>query len=313
MQEFVMLRDTPMIDPSLHAWGWEIPLYLFLGGIAAGVMILSPLLLRRYDGPAPSVWLRLLPFSAPALISIGMLFLFLDLEYKAHVFRFYLFFRPASPMSWGAWILVLLYPATLLMGLAAMKNEDLQHKLIAWLRPLLQPVRNWAEEHRQALFYINIVLGAGLGIYTGILLGSLGARPLWNSTLLGPLFLVSGISTGAAFMMLFPVSHEDHEKLVRWDILAIIFELALLILFLIGQYTSSSAANQQAVELLVRDRYTAEFWSLVVIGGLLVPLALKLIEMYRDVAVSKLAPILILIGGLSLRWIFVLAGQINLS
>ena len=36
-------------------------------------------------------------------------------------------------------------------------------------------------------------------IYTGILLSSLGARPLWASGILGPLFLVSGLSTAAAF------------------------------------------------------------------------------------------------------------------
>lgn len=25
-------RMNPEIDPILHIWGWEIPLYLFLGG-----------------------------------------------------------------------------------------------------------------------------------------------------------------------------------------------------------------------------------------------------------------------------------------
>ncbi len=31
-------RMNPGIDPVLHAWGWEIPLYLFLGGISAGLL-----------------------------------------------------------------------------------------------------------------------------------------------------------------------------------------------------------------------------------------------------------------------------------
>jgi hypothetical protein len=44
------------------------------------------------------------------------------------------------------------------------------------------------------------VLGVGLGIYTGILLNTMVARPLWNSAILGPLFLVSGLSAGAAVM-----------------------------------------------------------------------------------------------------------------
>jgi hypothetical protein len=29
------------IDPMLHIWGWEIPLYLFLGGLAAGVLFFA--------------------------------------------------------------------------------------------------------------------------------------------------------------------------------------------------------------------------------------------------------------------------------
>jgi protein NrfD len=44
------------------------------------------------------------------------------------------------------------------------------------------------------------VLGVALGIYTGILLNTMVARPLWNSAILGPLFLVSGLSAGAAVM-----------------------------------------------------------------------------------------------------------------
>ena len=51
-----------------------------------------------------------------------------------------------------------------------------------------------------ALGWTNIVLGVGLGIYTGILLNTMVARPLWNSAILGPLFLFSGLSAGAAMM-----------------------------------------------------------------------------------------------------------------
>ena len=39
-----------------------------------------------------------------------------------------------------------------------------------------------------ALGVANVVLGVALGIYTGILLNTMVARPLWNSAILGPLF-----------------------------------------------------------------------------------------------------------------------------
>src|SRR6266545_2800689 len=39
--EMVTSRHNPLVDPSLHVWAWEIPVYLFLGGFVAGLMVLS--------------------------------------------------------------------------------------------------------------------------------------------------------------------------------------------------------------------------------------------------------------------------------
>ena len=37
----VTARDNPIVDPVMHIWGWEISIYLFLGGLTAGVMFFS--------------------------------------------------------------------------------------------------------------------------------------------------------------------------------------------------------------------------------------------------------------------------------
>ncbi len=50
---------------------------------------------------------------------------------------------------------------------------------------------------------LNMILGLMLGAYTGVLLSSMGSRPLWNTSLLWVLFLVSGLSAAAAFVHLF--------------------------------------------------------------------------------------------------------------
>ena len=107
-------RHNIGVDPSLHIWGWEIPTYLFLGGMVAGLMVLSALYeLMRGRRPG-SATLRMAPLLALVLLSLGMGALFLDLEHKLYVWRFYLAFRPTSPMSWGSWILIFVYPAALL-------------------------------------------------------------------------------------------------------------------------------------------------------------------------------------------------------
>ena len=48
MTEIDVARHSHLIDPQLHIWGWEIPLYLFLGGMAAGLMILTSVLALRH-------------------------------------------------------------------------------------------------------------------------------------------------------------------------------------------------------------------------------------------------------------------------
>ena len=39
--EVTTTRANELVDPSLHVWGWEIPVYLFLGGLVEGMMIIA--------------------------------------------------------------------------------------------------------------------------------------------------------------------------------------------------------------------------------------------------------------------------------
>jgi len=310
MNEIDIARHSNQIDPALHIWGWEIPVYLFLGGMAAGAMILSSLLALRKEERSPTA--RWLALAAPLLVSVGMGALFLDLAHKLYVWRFYLAFRWTSPMSWGAWILVVVYPVTILFALASLDEAQLA-KASAFLGRLglgrlPGAARALVSGKERALAWTHLATGAGLGVYTGILLSTLGARALWNSALLGPLFLVSGLSTGAALFLLFPVAEEERHFLVRWDMLAIGLELMLIVLVLVGLATSG-AAGQAAAGLLLGGRYTAQFWTLVVIGGLVAPALLETLEARFHYKVTAVAPLLVLTGGLALRWILVAAGQ----
>ncbi|HSM92153.1 MAG TPA: NrfD/PsrC family molybdoenzyme membrane anchor subunit [Anaeromyxobacteraceae bacterium] len=314
MTEIDIARHSHLIDPQLHVWGWEIPVYLFLGGMAAGVMILSALLERRGGERSPAA--RALPFLAPALVSAGMLALFLDLSHKLYVWRFYLAFRWTSPMSWGAWILLVVYPVTLLQGLASIDDAQatwIGERLLKVdasdrLASRVAGVRRWALARAASIRTAAIAAGVGLGVYTGILLSALGARALWGSALLGPLFLVSGLSTGAAAMMLLPVTDEERHALARWDLAAIGVEVALLALVLVGLSTGGADARAAAA-LLLGGGFTAPFWALVVVAGLAVPASLEILELRLPTRASAVAPALVLVGGLALRWILVAAGQ----
>jgi formate-dependent nitrite reductase membrane component NrfD len=315
MFEFDIIRHNPGIDPSAHFWGWEVPVDLFLGGTTAGLMILTAVLALRPGAAQRSAWIRWLPFGAPVMIALALFCLMLDLSHKPHLYRFYLTFEPSAPMSWGSWILLAVFPFAGLFGLVGLRPDQFDKLKRFWpvrvlrLASLVAWFRRGVAAHERSLAWANLALGIALGLYTGVLLSSLGvARPAWNSALMGPLFLASGLTTGAALMLLFPVRGEERSWLLRWNLFAIGAVLALLGLFLLGMLAAGQP-GREVVELFLGGPYTALFWALVVTVGLLVPLAMGTLASLRGRPAAALASVLILSGGLSLRWILVLAGQ----
>jgi formate-dependent nitrite reductase membrane component NrfD len=312
MTELISTAKSPWVDPHLHVWGWEIPVYLFLGGWTAGIMVLCGWALwkgQRDERPhatfsLASSGLFMLAFVA---ISLGMLALFLDLEHKLFTWRLYLTFEPASPMSWGAWILMLVYPV-LLVGILLDPPRTLLDRAPR-LRPLLESLANNLVL-RRVTGLVSIGTGVALGIYTGILLSSLGARPLWSSAILGPLFLFSGLSAAAAFAHWASPDQPEREYLAKIDNQFLASELALIVLFVIGLVTSTEA-HLRAAQLILGGPYTAVFWVGVVGLGIVLPLVIQSLAVTHRVPHTPLAPVLVLLGGLALRFVIVSAGQIS--
>jgi formate-dependent nitrite reductase membrane component NrfD len=305
----VTARANDLIDPSLHIWTWEVAMYLFLGGLTAGIMVFAAVMaLRNKDDETPfaSTQLALL---APIVLSAGMTTLFLDLEHKLYVFRFYTAFQVTSPMSWGAWILVLIYPVSILQILSTVRRGfPIAAPYVDYLS-ITRAIVDWCEQHRRRIALVAIPSGVALGIYTGILLSAFSARPFWNSGVLGPLFLVSGLSTAAALIAL--ISRHKHEKelFTRVDLVIILAEIALVGLFLIN-LASGSAQQIEALDSIMGGPYTMVFWVLFVGIGLIIPLLLEMLEMRGLLkSVAMIAPVLVLLGGYALRQVLLDVGQ----
>ena len=314
MQELTTTRANPLVDPGLHVWHGEVAVYLFLGGLVAGLMILAGLALRLGPDTHRSRAAALLPWAAPVLLSVGMFFLWLDLENPFNAFRFYLVFRPASPMSWGSWILLAIYPASVLLAWAS-TPADVRRRARAAIEtraprlgPILVHVEQWIDARRSNIATVNVLLGAGLGVYTGLLLGTMAARPMWNSAILGPLFLTSGLSTGAAFALLMRVDDGERRLLGRLDMGLIAVELVLIAVWLMGLSTAG-ASGQAALATILGGPYTAAFWTLVVALGLVTPFVAEGLEARHGIPTGRFAAVLVLLGGFALRWILVYAGQ----
>jgi formate-dependent nitrite reductase membrane component NrfD len=299
MPEITLTGVNGITFPIMNTWGWEVALDLFFGGLVAGLLIFGSVLRLRYPQGFPRTlfWVDLLGFP---LLSAGMFLLLLDLSNKINLWRFYVTFQPTSAMSWGAWML-LFTMIVLTLRFAARVSTP------AFLANTLAPVRLWTEHFDRALAMAGILLGAGVGLYTGELLSSIAARPLWNTAVLAPLFLVSGLGTGGALLWLL-APKEERAHLMPATLALWVVELVLVCTFAIN-LAFGSLASQRAASLLFGASLGATFWGLVVLLGLVVPIALSGLEkIQRRLTFGALPPILKLTGGLALRFVIVYAG-----
>ncbi|NOX24524.1 MAG: polysulfide reductase NrfD [Deltaproteobacteria bacterium] len=320
--EFTITGANALTYPHLQIWGWQIAIYLFLGGLAGGCMSMSAVANLRPGKEAPHnkpcCWR--IPVITPFILALGMGFLFLDLSCKRHIYRFYMTLRPLSIMSWGSWILILVFPAMIAFALSTVPDAvmDRMHEgaiknLCAKFRPHM---RTWAA--------VNFVLGLILSVYTGVLLSMYMARPLWNSSILPILFLTSGMSTGAALVIV--LAKKDSVKLffTRVDIWLIIFEAAVLALFYFSHYMSAAASRESVMPLFtMSSRYFPYFVTILTLS-IILPLFLVLkfldatgkhsrgvVLTFRQKCEMNASAILVLLGGVILRFELVYAGQLG--
>jgi len=197
----------PIINAPV--WTWEVPLYFWFGGMAAGssFVALACDLAGDEDSAAVArkVALAALMPSPPLLI--------MDLGRPERFYNMLRIFKPRSPMSMGAWAL------SVFGGLAA---AAVGADLIG--RP----------REAKVLGGVNAIVGGYLGSYTGVLLAAT-AVPVWarSRLFLGPIFVATATASGAAATRLtlvatgLPVGHPTRRALGHVETAAMAAELAL--------------------------------------------------------------------------------------
>lgn len=298
-------RNNPFIDPNLNIWHWQIPLYLFLGGLAAGILFFAALykILGKEEKFPTAV--RIAPHIVPVLLVLGLFALFLDLKHKAYFWQLYTTIKLQSPMSWGAWTLMAITPLSIIYSALHIKyifpNWNWKFSRLIKLESLLR-------KRILEISWAIIVLALILGIYTGILFSAFNARPLWNTSILGPLFLASGLSTGAASIILISKNPEERRFFAKIDLLLIAIELFLIVHMFMG-FLASTQVQIDAAKLFLGGPYTAVFWIFVVSLGLIIPAILEFMELRKYHIPILIPALLVLIGGIVFRFVFAYAGQ----
>ena len=281
-------------------WGWLIVFYFFFGGLAGGCYFLASLI-DLVGRPEDRPLARLGYYIAFPCVILSTLLLIVDLTRPMRFWHMLIesnTFRPMfklwSPMSVGAWALLIFGVLTLLSFLGALVED----KRLDWpaghkLRPptMLSKV----------IAMLGGLFGFYVAGYTGVLL-AVTNRPIWSDTpLLGMLFIVSAASISAALMILLARRSRwtmpGLFALHRLDAWVIVLEFIVLIAVIVSLGPVARAwLNAWGLLLFIG----------VILIGMLIPLWLY----WRGGRADMTTPaVLVLLGGFVLRWVIVFSAQ----
>jgi formate-dependent nitrite reductase membrane component NrfD len=263
-------------------WTWEVPLYFWFGGIAAGSSFVALACDLAGDdrsaATARKVALAALVPSPPLLV--------MDLGRPERFYNMLRIFKPRSPMSMGAWALTMFGN----LAAAAVGADLLGRRKAA-----------------RALGGANAVVGGYLGSYTGVLLAST-AVPLWarSRLFLGPIFVSTATATGAAACRLVLAAtgvepeHPTRAALANVETGAMTAELLL------------STINERRLGPLARGLETGTAGRLFRAAKWAVRLGLTAqLARRRQPAFQHTASVLYLAAGLLFRYAWVKAGPLS--
>lgn len=306
---------------SLGEMPWNIPLWfdLWLAGMAGGAYLVA-FLADRYSGGAHKNLFRLSVYTGVPLAIIGVFLLIVDLGNPLWSWHLFTQFNVTSVMSMGTWILM----AWVLIALVMMATWWFEN------RASEQTARN-LRRISGPLSWVNLIFAVLLMTYTGALLAS-SNQPIWSSTLLLPaLFVASALCTGVALLIIMAliinavkrgssagltIPRETIGQMAKALVWVISIELVVMAGYAIWLSISTVSGAGEALSLLTIGTLAIPFWVVVVLIGLLIPLALLITNRGKALAAKATLNIVVasatcvLLGGLALRAVMIVGGQL---
>ena len=278
------------------AWKWEIALYFFFEGISGGAYVLctmASLIDRKRHKDAIQIgrflsFLTMLPCPPLLIVDLGRP------ERFHHMLRIW---KKTSPMNHGAWALSGYGIIASFLTLLAYPAGRLPFGFVG---PVLRFLQRYAPE--RVLGVLGMPFALTMVSYPGVLL-STTANPVWShSHFLGSLFACSSMNSGSAAMTLCNYSSDDHrlhKTLSRFEDVATVAEAVSLGLYLGGA--------KKASRPLFKGKQAKLFLFGAIGLGIVAPAILRRFK--AKPIHSGLAPLLTIVGSLSLKWSITYAGQ----
>jgi len=270
------------------AWPGTYSLYFFVIGISAAMFFFSAMSWYREEFKP----LRQSGFYLSFLLLVlGGLLLIMDLSQPA---RFLNMINPAylkfdSPLAWGS------------LNLATFGLVSVAYFFM---------LRNGDEVNGKRLAVIGALLGLGLPIYTGFDLTVHQHRAVWNTPLMPILFVALSFLSGAAVASFLTQGNEKLRAILRHFMLWSGGATAAMLVSLLGTTAYGGTGAEITFMFMTSGTMGLIFIGLGMVLGLIVPIGLLLAPVGRQPVGMMVAGVLLLLGGMALRYAILIVPQI---
>jgi formate-dependent nitrite reductase membrane component NrfD len=280
MGDYVVFHDV--------SWHASYAVYFFVIGISAGLFFFSFLSWHKEvfrPLRVPTAW------GSFALLVVGSLLLIGDLSQPM---RFLYILNPAylqltSPLAWGGLNLVS-------FGAVSAIYLYLLHK--------------GSERFCPSLAALGGLLALGLPIYTGFDLSVHQSRPIWNTPLMPPLFVAMAIVSGAAVASFLARGNEAMLRMLRLYMVWSAGAVGVMLVSLLGTTAYGGSAQELTYVLMTTGLMGVVFVWVGMIAGTAAPILILLAPRGRRQTGLMLTAVLILVGGMALRYALLMGPQV---
>ncbi len=273
---------APTALNSYVPWGLWVGFYDYLVWLEVGSLLVFTTVVYLVGYKPLAALKPQIYFTGFVALFMALLLVLLDLGRPARFWHVYLYPDFGSMITWMVW----LHTAYLVILLAKLL-------LVTDRVPVGPEQRDW---FLQKLAYLSLPMGLALIIVSGSIFGVVTARPLWNTSSLPLMFLLSSLAAGSALVTLLAVlfwpnrQADEYRQVMRllarmtaWLLLAGAFAAGIIGLTFLYQ---GSPARAEAVNLVLTGPYWWSFWIVHLLLGVLIPLLILSTQANRPALVG---------------------------
>jgi protein NrfD len=274
-----MVKYTQQRD-WVEGHGFMVALAMFFGGVSGGLYLAS-----LYFNSLPGMFIAWLVAMAAGIT---------DMAHLGQPKQFWrMMLRPGSSWISRGFIMIFLFLGAAMIQLA---------------------ISQWAPGNGGEIVFKVIagMLAFGVAIYSGFVVGYVGAIKMWSSGLVPVLYVISGLTNGLALVVLVSLNQSDDIiiKAGNFFLVSLAVYVVLLGIYL-WSATYGSAAARDSVKRVLRGNIAPVFWLGTVLVGIIIPAALIAPFSLSDetaTALFAIASICNVVGGLLLRYVILKGG-----